>query len=210
MFYVGDQHNAPQVLRKIRQKNQKAVLGDEVKEVKMEDSDIRKGTDDAWYLVGATIGNKFDQVKELLSEYDYEVDTQEDAIIVISKMFATEDWLDFLEDMQGLMVNTAEKIDKGTPDLPASGEESGFVVTAIVGGVTALLGVVGTAIKGSQAKKLEEQRAQDAMLQGMLDIHKVREEKKKRTGTIIAIAISLVIIIGLIMFAIYMSKRKKQ
>lgn len=209
MFYIDEQRNQNDQATTIKVNPIGSATGEsEVKELESRQTPLRQGVDDMWYLVGATIGDNFPAVKNLLAKYGYQVQDENEAIQKIGELFATPEWGDFSKELANVVADTA------TGKRGEAAQESNAVdpVTAAIQAGGQIFGSIGNIIAGSQAKKIEEERGKNLMLQGLLDLKAKREEAAARRGKVpVGVWVILgLLIVGLVTLLIVMAMRKKK
>lgn len=201
MYYI-DEYNSKAVSNTPPQKKLVAKL-------KQANTETKKAQMDAfWNLMGITIAERFDDIKDILARYGYKVVNEEDAAVAISELWSTPQWLDFVKDI-GLLIESTidEKLLESS--LPQT-EESSWVqaVIAAVGSITG--GSLALASSNKQLKATKE-NAKSSMISSIAQVQaereKVEAERLKAEGgtkrviywvvgiTIVSLAIIIAIII---------------
>jgi len=176
MYYIDD-YNSKAVTNTPPQRQLVAKL-------KQANAEMQKAQMDAfWNLMGITIAENFDDIKEILASYGYNVVNEEDAAVAISEVWATPKWLDFVKEVSLLIEETVDKkIAQIT--LPAT-EESSWIQAVIqaVGSITG--GSLQLASSNKQLKATKE-NAKAQMITALAEVQaerqKVEAERVKAAG----------------------------
>lgn len=202
MYYIDDYNskavtNAPpqrQMVAKLKQ------VSDESKKAQL---------DAFWNLMGITIAERFEDVKELLAQYGYVVANEEDAAVAISEIWATPKWMDFVKSAGILIESTIDN--QLLQNLAPKTDEASFV-GAIIAAVGAIVGgSLGLASSNKQLKATKE-NAKTQMIAAIAGVQMERERaaterekanagKTKALYWILGITIiSIVIIVAIIIY----------
>ena len=176
MYYIDD-YNSKAVTNTPPQRQMVAKL-------KQANTENQKAQMNAfWNLMGITIAEKFEDIKEILSRYGYNVVNEEDAAVAISELWTTPKWLDFVKDASFLIEETVdEKLDNTI--LPNT-DESSWVEAVIkaVGSITG--GSLQLAASNKQLKATKE-NAKATMITALAGVQaerqKVEAEKLRSEG----------------------------
>jgi hypothetical protein len=175
MYYIDD-YNSKAVTNTPPQREMIAKL-------KQANSEVQKAQMDAfWNLMGITIAENFDDVKEILSRYGYNVVNEEDAAVAISEVWATPKWLDFVKEISLLIEET---VDEKLSDILPKTEESSWIEAVIqaVGSITG--GSLQLAASNKQLKATKE-NAKAQMITALAEVQaerqKVEAERIKAEG----------------------------
>lgn len=180
MYYIDDYNskavtNTPpkrQMVAKLKQANTK----------------MQKAQLDAfWNLMGITIVENFEDVKELLSQYGYNVINEEDAAVAISEVWGTPKWIDFVRDAGFLIEDTVDE--QLIQNLAPKTDENSFatvVIAAIVGAVGAIGGGSLQLASSNKQLKATKENAKSTMISAIASVQaerlKVEAERIKAEG----------------------------
>ena len=166
MYYIDD-YNSKAVTNTPPQRQMVAKL-------KQANTENQKAQMNAfWNLMGITIAEKFEDIKEILSRYGYNVVNEEDAAVAISELWTTPKWLDFVKDASFLIEETVdEKLDNTI--LPNT-DESSWVEAVIkaVGSITG--GSLQLAASNKQLKATKE-NAKATMITALAGVQAERQK----------------------------------
>ena len=126
-----------------------------------------------WQLIGVTIGENFEDVKELLARYGYKVVNEEDAAIAIADIWKTPKWLDFVKELSILIERTFDE--KMVENLLPNTDESSWVTVLI----SAIGAIGGGALGLAQSKKQAEAASENAKAQMIAAIEQARLERER-------------------------------
>lgn len=205
MYYIDD-YNSKAVSNTPPQKKLVAKL-------KQVSEESKKAQLDAfWNLMGITIAERFDDVKELLARYGYIVVNEEDAAVAIAEVWGTPKWMDFVDEVSALIESTID--DQLLENLAPKTDESSFVA-AIIGAVGAIAGGSLGLASSSKQLKASKENAKTQMLASLAGVQMERERaaterekaKSEKTKALYWI-LGIVIIAITIIVAIIIYKRK--
>jgi hypothetical protein len=130
MFYIDD-YNSKTITNSLPKKEREALA-----KVKSEMDSKQLAT--FWYIAGVTIASNYEEVRELLLKYGYDVTNEEDAAAAITDILGTPKWTKFVKEFEGIIEDTVdEKI-----DYLKNNEESGFEAREGKGTVRIVLAVL--------------------------------------------------------------------
>lgn len=200
MFYIDD-YNSKAITNSPPKKEEKLELD----KAKLELKSQQLAT--FWFLTGATIADKFNEVKAILDKYGYEVVNEKDAAAAISDMLTTPKWPKFIKELGSVIEETVED----RLELKDTSEESGFVAAIIAAAGTIIGGTLGLA-GSAKAKAAAKENAKAQMFTGITAVLAEREKRKaqqemakaqaKKTTiwAIVTVFIVLAIIIGVVIY----------
>jgi hypothetical protein len=176
MYYIDD-YNSKAVTNTPPQRQMVAKL-------KQANTENQKAQMNAfWNLMGITIAEKFEDIKEILSRYGYNVVNEEDAAVAISELWTTPKWLDFVKDASFLIEETVdEKLDNTI--LPKT-EESSWV-EAVIAAVGSIVGGSLSLASSNKQLKATKENAKATMITALAQVQverqKVEAEKLRSEG----------------------------
>lgn len=168
-----------------------------------------------WQLVGITIAENYDDVKELLSRYGYKVVNEEDSAVAISDLWGKPKWMDFLNEISILIESTIDE--KLVENILPQSDESSWIAAAIsaVGSIAG--GSLGLATSKKQADAAKE-TAKGQMISAIAQVNaekqkqktelaKVKAEETKMMYWIVGI---LIIVVAIIITVVIIKRRKQE
>lgn len=210
MYYIDDYNS-----KTVSNNPPKKKMLDKLKKINQQSK--KEQLNAFWKIVGVTIAENFEDVKELLARYGYRVVNEEDAAVAIADIWKTPKWLDFVKELSILVESTVDE--KLVENLLPNTDESSWVA-ALIGAVGALGGgALGLASsKNEAAAASENAKAQmiAAVEQARLERERMEAERlriksqEKRTVVwVIGILVALVVI-AIIVAIIVRNRRNKQ
>jgi hypothetical protein len=205
MYYIDD-YNSKAVTNTPPQRQMVAKL-------KQANTENQKAQMSAfWNLMGITIAENFDDIKEILSRYGYNVINEEDAAVAISEVWATPKWLDFVKDASLLIEET---VDEKLSDILPKTDESSWIEAVIqaVGSITG--GSLQLAASNKQLKATKE-NAKATMITALAQVQaerqKVEAEKLRSEGAtgktaIWIVGITIACIAVIVAIVVYKKRR---
>jgi len=204
MFYIDD-YNSKTITNSLPKKDREALA-----KVKSEMDSKQLAT--FWYIAGVTIASNYEEVRELLLKYGYDVTNEEDAASAIADMLGTPKWTRFAVDFGNVVEETA---DDNIIELLKNSEESEFIAAIIAAAGAAIGGSLGLASSNKQLKASKE-NARAAMIMGITNVlaekekakaERARAARESKSG-VVWIVVSVIVVIGIIV-AIIIYKRNK-
>lgn len=210
MYYIDDYNS-----KTVSNNPPKKKMLDKLKKINQQSK--KEQLNAFWKVVGVTIAENFEDVKELLARYGYRVVNEEDAAVAIADIWKTPKWLDFVKELSILVESTVDE--KLVENLLPNTDESSWVA-ALIGAIGALGGgALGLASsKNEAAAASENAKAQmiAAVEQARLEKERMEAERlriksqEKRTVIwVIGILVALVVI-AIIVAIIVRNRRQKQ
>lgn len=210
MYYIDDYNS-----KTVSNNPPKKKMLDKLKKINQQSK--KEQLNAFWKVVGVTIAENFEDVKELLARYGYRVVNEEDAAVAIADIWKTPKWLDFVKELSILVESTVDE--KLVENLLPNTDESSWVA-ALIGAIGALGGgALGLASsKNESAAASENAKAQmiAAVEQARLEKERMEAERlriksqEKRTVIwVIGILVALVVI-AIIVAIIVRNRRQKQ
>lgn len=166
MYYIDDYNS-----KTVSNNPPKKKMLDKLKSVSQKNQQQQLNA--LWQLIGITIGENFEDVKELLARYGYKVVNEEDAAVAIADIWKTPKWLDFVKDLGIIVEATVDE--KMVENLLPGTDESSFVAAII----TAVGAIAGGALGLASSKKQADAASENAKAQMIAALAQIKAERER-------------------------------
>ena len=145
-----------------------------VEKLKQANTKMQKAQMDAfWNLMGIVIAKRFEDVKELLAHYGYNVVNEEDAAIAVSEVWGTPKWIDFVKDA-GFLIE--ETIDEQLVESMLPKTEESSWIAAVIAAVGSITGSSLQLAASNKQLKATKENAKSAMITAIAQVQAEREK----------------------------------